>query len=433
MGPNPDKLRRPGYAPPANVGVGRRGLHTRERILRSAAKVFLANGFHGTSLDTIAKAAKASRATVYQYFAGKEDIFRELSAASERDVLEHGLRLGVLGPTIDGVEALHGWLAEWADIYDAHAAVFAEFPGIGTPTGLSVIDAGEVAEAYRLEVIDRLHDIDLRGLDVHDAAAVLGRIPHMVNLYRHRAMLPLPDRSIVTSSLTTALQLMLFPDTPDAVLRAVTSRAVGEPPDRESTVDQPAESTADAASSPLSPVAHDVLSVSSTLFAEHGYYSVGMEDIAAAADVSRATLYRYFSTKENILAELTRRAVIEIEAHASALPEVSAGALSEWMLGYVRFHREYRGVIRAWFDGTVADQLNDASVEHGIGAVHHAVAALLDSVSLPPGMDDEVAGAVFLAVLGRMSEPTGAPALLGDEHAAELMVKLLRRSLLRSH
>ena len=110
MGANPNKLRRPGYAPPANVGVGRRGLHTRDRILTSAAKVFLANGFHGTSLDTIAKAAKSSRATVYQYFAGKEDIFRELSAASERDVLAHGERLGALGPTVDGVEALHEWL-----------------------------------------------------------------------------------------------------------------------------------------------------------------------------------------------------------------------------------------------------------------------------------------------------------------------------------
>ncbi|BBZ27279.1 hypothetical protein MMAD_15740 [Mycolicibacterium madagascariense] len=426
MGATPDKLRRPGYAPPANVGVGRRGLHTRERILASAAKVFLANGFHGTSLDTIAKAAKASRATVYQYFAGKEDIFRELSATSEREVLAHGERLGALGPTADGVEALHEWLAEWADLYDAHAAVFAEFPGIGTPTGLSVIDAGAVAEAYRLEVTDRLRRVDLGGLDVHDGAAALGRIPHMVNLYRCRAMLPLPERSVLTSSLTVALQLMLFPDTPDDALRALPDAA---PPTSDVTDDDPAPVPADVV--PLSPIAHDVLSVSSTLFAERGYYAVGMEDIAAAADVSRATLYRYFSTKENILAELTRRAVLEIEAHAAALPGTAAATLAGWMLGYVRFHREYRGVIRAWFDGTVADQLNDAAVEHGIGAVHHAVAALLASVDLPPGIDARAAGAVFLAVLGRMSEPTGAPTR-DDEGAADLMVTLLRRSLLRS-
>src|ERR1700723_4071306 len=94
MALTPDKLRRPGYAPAANAGVGRRGLHTRERILGCAAEVFLANGFHATSLDAIAKAARASRATVYQYFAGKEEIFRELSALAESDVLAHGEQLG---------------------------------------------------------------------------------------------------------------------------------------------------------------------------------------------------------------------------------------------------------------------------------------------------------------------------------------------------
>ena len=121
--PRPPMLRRSGYSPGANDGVGRRGLHTRDRILACAAEVFLANGFNGSSLDTIAKAANTSRATVYQYFAGKEEIFRELSAAGARDVLDHSERLGGLGPTAEGVRALHRWLVEWADIYDTHAAI----------------------------------------------------------------------------------------------------------------------------------------------------------------------------------------------------------------------------------------------------------------------------------------------------------------------
>ena len=176
MARTPDKLRRPGYAPGANAGVGRRGLHTRDRILGRAAEVFLANGFHATSLDAIAKAAGASRATVYQYFAGKEEIFRELSALAEREVLAHGEHLDELGPTVDGVDALHRWLVEWADIYDTHAAVFAEFPGIGTATGLSVIDASTAAYQFDQTVTDRLRATRLRDLDADDAAAALGRI-----------------------------------------------------------------------------------------------------------------------------------------------------------------------------------------------------------------------------------------------------------------
>ncbi|MGA9492951.1 MAG: helix-turn-helix domain-containing protein, partial [Mycobacterium sp.] len=304
MARTPDKLRRPGYAPATNAGVGRRGLHTRERILGCAAEVFLANGFHATSLDAIAKAAHASRATVYQYFAGKEEIFRELSALAEHDVLAHGDHLGGLGPTVDGVESLHRWLVEWADLYDAHAAVFAEFPGIGTATGLSVIDASAAADQFHKTVTDRLRRARLRDLDPDDAAAALGRIPHMVHLYEYRAMFPLPDRATVTWSLTVALQLMLFPETPTDVLQAVTPPATNR---GEQRTPRPVNGAA-ATPAPIdvsgSPVPQDVLSVSSALFAERGYYAVSMEDIAAAADVSRATLYRYFSTKDTILAEL---------------------------------------------------------------------------------------------------------------------------------
>jgi len=429
---SPDKLRRSGYAPAANPGVGRRGLHTRDRILGCAADMFLANGFHATSLDAIAKAARASRPTVYQYFAGKEDIFRELSALAERDVLAHGEHLGRLAPTVDGMKELHHWLAEWAVIYDAHAAVFAEFPGIGTATGLAVIDAGTAADRFHQTVTDRLRRLRLRDLDAEDAAAALGRIPHMVHLYRYRAMFPLPARGTVTWSLTVALQLMLFPETPDDVLRAVAPEVTAGRARSTSRALDGAARTPAVIKPSGSPIAQDVLSVSSALFAERGYYAVGMEEIAAAADVSRATLYRYFSTKDTILAELTRRAVVEIEAHAAALPSVAAESLIEWMRGYVRFHRTYRGVIRAWFDGTVAEQLSDADVDHGIGALFQSVAALLSTVDLPPGVDADVASAVFVAVLGRMSEPTGAGASDSDEGAAQLMVTLLRRALVRS-
>ena len=429
MASTPDKVRRPGYAPVANVGVGRRGLHTRDRILASAAEVFLANGFNSTSLDTIAKAANASRATVYQYFAGKDEIFNELSSVASRDILDHGARLGELGPTIDGVDALHRWLVEWADIYGTHAAVFAEFPGIGATAGFSVIDADSVVEKFGRSVTDRLRGADLRGLSPEEAAAALMRIPHMVHLYRRRAMFPLPAGPVVTWSVTVALQLMLFPDTPADVLSVVAPQDVGHIQSPPLVYAEGPEPTSGVGTTPQSPIAEDVLSVSSALFAEHGYYAVGMQEIAAAADLSRATVYRYFSTKDRILAELTLRAVTEIEERAAALPRMTAGSLTEWMLSYVRFHRAYRGVIRAWFDGTVAEQLSN-TVVHGMGAIHRAVSVWLETVELPNGIHAEVASAVFLGVLGRMTEPTTAGAPVSDEQSALLMVNLIQRSLL---
>lgn len=431
MALTPDKIRRPGYAPSASIGVGRRGLHTRQRILACAADVFLANGYYGTSLDTIAKAANSSRATVYQYFAGKEDIFGELSAAAGNAVLDHGEELGNLGPTREGVEVLHRWLTDWADIYDTHAAVFAEFPGIGTAAALSVIDVGPVAAEFHRRVTSRLRAARPRELALEDAVATLTRIPHMVHLYRHRAMFPLPARNVVSWSLTVVLQLMLFPDTAADLM--VAPRCVEDGMTTPPATAEKATSRSNGTVTLSSPIPADVLSVCSALFAEHGYYAVSMEDIAAAADISRATLYRYFSTKDKILAELTGEAAAEVEEHAATLPRVAdIDALTSWMVGYVRFHRRYRGVIRAWFDGTVAEQLSEAAVDHGIGAIHQAVGALLGSVDLLPGVDRDVASAVFLAVLGRMSEPTGAGGSDSEEHSAHLMVNLLRRSLLCS-
>jgi AcrR family transcriptional regulator len=266
-----------------------------------------------------------------------------------------------------------------------------------------------------------LRSAPVRGLDLADAAAALMRIPHMVNLYRYRGMYELPSRTAVSTSLAIAVQFMLFPTAGNRM----TSVTIVPGPTAPIPVATAEHTT--------SPSRQDVLSASSQLFAERGYYAVRMEDIAEASDVSRATLYRHFSTKDVILAELTRTAVLEIEHHAVALRRLTAAtfdaeAFSRWMLDYVRFHRAYRGVIRAWFDGTVAERLPDAAAGDGIAAMHDAVAALLRTASLPAGVDPATAGAVVLATLGRMTEPTAAGD--SDEHASEVIVALLCRSLL---
>ena len=50
-----------------------------------------------------------------------------------------------------------------------------------------------------------------------------------------------------------------------------------------------------------------VVATALRLFTERGYVGVRVEDIAAAAGISRATFYKYFSEREEILAELFAR------------------------------------------------------------------------------------------------------------------------------
>jgi AcrR family transcriptional regulator len=51
---------------------------TRTRLLEAARRVFARRGFHGASLDEIAREAGATTGAIYSNFAGKEDLFLAL-------------------------------------------------------------------------------------------------------------------------------------------------------------------------------------------------------------------------------------------------------------------------------------------------------------------------------------------------------------------
>lgn len=50
-----------------------------EQVLEGAREVFLADGFEGASVDTIARAAGVSKATLYSYFPDKRLLFMEVA------------------------------------------------------------------------------------------------------------------------------------------------------------------------------------------------------------------------------------------------------------------------------------------------------------------------------------------------------------------
>src|SRR5205807_6866797 len=54
--------------------------------------------------------------------------------------------------------------------------------------------------------------------------------------------------------------------------------------------------------------AEKILSVAARLFAKQRFHEARMEDIAAAAEVGKGTLYRYFKDKEELYTALLARA-----------------------------------------------------------------------------------------------------------------------------
>lgn len=68
-----------------------------ESILAAAQRIFVASGFGAASMDAIAREAGASKATVYAYFASKEELFGAV-VARESERYAEGFNAGELDP-----------------------------------------------------------------------------------------------------------------------------------------------------------------------------------------------------------------------------------------------------------------------------------------------------------------------------------------------
>lgn len=85
------------------------------RILESSARLFAHQGFEGTSINEIADEVNLSKATIYHYFSGKEDIYTEIIL----DTLD-----GLLPSVRDAVERKDTATQRLVAAMEAHAQYF---------------------------------------------------------------------------------------------------------------------------------------------------------------------------------------------------------------------------------------------------------------------------------------------------------------------
>lgn len=77
-----------------------------------------------------------------------------------------------------------------------------------------------------------------------------------------------------------------------------------------------------------------VLDTALKLFSEHGYLGVRVEDIAKESGVSRATFYKHFAEREQVLAELFQRLLGSEDEGAVAEP-TTTGSVEQQLTGVV--------------------------------------------------------------------------------------------------
>lgn len=99
-----------------------------------------------------------------------------------------------------------------------------------------------------------------------------------------------------------------------------------------------------------------VLDAAGELFLKQGYRATTMADVAAGAGVGVATVFRYFKTKEGILAALSRRDIDQIKQQSIAamqpLPADPADAMLKLFTVVLKMHEmpstQIRGQTRLW-------------------------------------------------------------------------------------
>ena len=138
----------------------------REQILEGGRRAFIAGGFRGTSVPSIAAEAGVSVGLIYRYFPSKEELFLELclsgTPAELAELAEH------LAPIDDPVERLTVAIDSYFD---------AMLQAIGAPLVLQAMAAAPADERIR-EALGRRGD-DLRSFSagfVRDAIA-RGELP----------------------------------------------------------------------------------------------------------------------------------------------------------------------------------------------------------------------------------------------------------------
>ncbi len=96
----------------------------RERILAAAQEVFAQRGYHGSSLDDIAKASGTSKALIYEHFESKQQLHEMLIQEHAEELARRftvNAAAGLVGEARlrAGVDVFFGWVEERREAWQA--------------------------------------------------------------------------------------------------------------------------------------------------------------------------------------------------------------------------------------------------------------------------------------------------------------------------
>ena len=344
-----------------NPRVGLRGQRTQQRILDAALRGFGEEGYHGCSIDQIAKLARCSRVSFYQYFASKEDVFRQLAGQVARQVSASTEALDPLTPDLAGWTAMRAWVARYAEIHARYEPVF---------HALEVDEElATVARYTGEETVARIHarlattTLPPRQLDpvIRLLLECLNHTLDVCGMLRSVGPGGYPAER-VEIAITDVLHRTLFGAHPEVNVHPPDG---GPPPALESGPAMLASLRQESAVDPDvsgNRALEALLAVGRDVFLERGYHNTRVDDLVVAAGVSHGAFYRYFRNKDQLARVLALRAVQAVGAAVIDMPEIATlegpagtAVLRRWLCRYHAAHANEAGMLRVWVDAALQD------------------------------------------------------------------------------
>lgn len=180
----------------AHLGPERR----RPEVLDASLRLFMENGYEGTSMEAIARAAGVTKPVVYACFAGKDELFRALLDREEARILEEiqgaFSHIDLDDPEQTLIEGYTGFLRAVAASPDLYRLIFLGEGG-GNMAIARRIRAGREAQVRALAGIARRW-VEERGgrtpAEVDETAELIGSSIAGLAESSARLMLSEPDR-----------------------------------------------------------------------------------------------------------------------------------------------------------------------------------------------------------------------------------------------
>ena len=409
-----------------NPRVGARGQRTQQRIVDAALRVFGEEGYHQCGVARITELAGCSRASFYQYFAGKEDVFRHLAGQVARQLGASTEALGLVTPDAEGWRSIRTWVARYGDVFERYEPVFRVFQ-TAAESDAAVAGGGErTGERHVAAFRSRLTATTLPPRQLDPVLTLLhGGIPRtfdIATILRAAAPASYP-RERVDDAVADVVHRSLFG------LQAVNVHppARRRPPILEFSPALRAALTHDGAARELTPAGRRTLQALTDagreLFVTRGYHDTRINDVVAAAGLSKGAFYRYFDSKNRLAQHLAVQAIRTVSTALTDMPASApdgaarTAAVRRRLRRYNATHAGEAAMIRVWADAAGEDATfrsdSAAALDWGRRRMAHFLR--------PRGFGDSDSEAVVaVALLGTFgSRPRSAGTVEAAAHVIE--------------